>query len=90
MAVVAFHGDGDRTGMIPGMDFDAREEILESLRRVRDLELLQHATVRQADGDGVATRAHVDTERSSKGVGFNMEGSSCQRDRGRHPSGLVY
>jgi hypothetical protein len=41
VAVVAFHGDGDRIGVTLGVALDARKEILESRRRMRDLEFLE-------------------------------------------------
>ncbi len=46
--------------MALGVAFDAGEEILESRRRMRDLEFLEQAAVRQSDGDTVATRADID------------------------------
>ncbi len=41
MAVVAFHGNGYRIGVVFGVALDARKEIAESRRRMRDLEFLE-------------------------------------------------
>ena len=69
MAVVAFHGDGNRIGMALGVPFDPREEILESRRRMRDLEFLEQAAVRQPDGDTVTTRADIDADTQLQRLG---------------------
>ncbi len=67
MAVVAFHGHRDRYGMAPSSGFDAGEEVPETRRRVRDLEFLQQAAVRQPDGNAMATRADIDADTKLQG-----------------------
>ncbi len=67
MAVVAFHGHRDRCRMAPGGGFDAGEELPESRRRMRDLEFLQQAAVRQPDGNAMATRADIDADTKLQG-----------------------
>ncbi len=54
VAIVAFHGDGNRIGMALGVPLDAGEEIPESRRRMRDLEFLEQTAVRETDGNRVA------------------------------------
>ncbi len=60
MAVVTFHGDGNRIGMALGVSLDPGKEFPESRCRMRVLEFLEQAAVRQPDGNTVATRADID------------------------------
>ncbi len=62
VAIVAFHGDGYRIGVALGVPLDTGEEIPESRRRMRDLEFLEQAAVRQPDGNRVASRADVNAD----------------------------
>ncbi len=56
------------------MRLDPREEFPEATGLVGNLEFLQHGAVGQADGDGVAMRAHVDTDAKLDGCGVQHGG----------------
>ena len=86
MAIVAFHGHGDRIGIAPGIPFDPAEEILEPRCRVRDLEGLEQTAVREADGNRVALRANIDTNTQLQRLG-SQHGSLLRQSRSSdHPS----
>jgi len=69
VAIVAFHGDGNRIGVARGVPLDAGEEIPESRRRMRDLEFLEQTAVRKTDGNRVALRADINTDTQLQSLG---------------------
>ncbi len=85
-AVVAFHGDGDRIRMALGVLLDAGEEILESRRRMRDLEFLQQTAVRKTDGNRVATRADINADTKLQRLGVQQRSLLQKTSPSDHPS----
>ncbi len=85
VAVGAFHGDGNRIGMALDVSLDPGEEIPESRRRMRDLEFLEQAAVRQTDGNTVVPRADIDADTQLQGLGV-QHGLLLQQTRpSNHP-----
>lgn len=84
VAVVAFHGDGNRIGMVLGVPLDGCEEIPEPLCGMRDLEFLKQAAVRQPDCNRVAPRANIDTDTQLRRYG--VRGRPRRRACGAGPN----
>ena len=90
VAVVAFHGHGNRHRMTPTAGLDPGEEFPEPFRRMRDLKFLQQAAVRQPDGNTVAPRADINADtKFAKIRGSAWIAPSANKIVGSS-SGLVY
>ena len=62
VAVVTFHGHGDRHGMPFRRGLDTTKEIVKASRRMRNVKFLEQPAIRQPDRHVVTTRADIDPD----------------------------